>query len=272
VIEIVIDAADPETLRLSGAVGELTERLPARWVLIGGLMVQRHAIEHGIVDVRPTRDIDLLGEARPPGALPAIDAVLRDIGFDLHDPDLDGYGHRYERDGIVVDVLAPDGIKPPPTLGGGVTAVGVPGETQALGRSEMVTVRVGELSFELRRPTLLGAILIKARSLLVHADPASQREDLLRLLSLVGEPRELSVELRDTERRWLRQAEARLDFQAVSLLSADLQRRAGLAYRLLTRSSAETDRSGGAVRRRSSQAPEDLDRREDHRGHGPLSR
>jgi hypothetical protein len=39
VIEIVIDAADPGTLRLWGAVGELTERLPAGWVLIGGLMV-----------------------------------------------------------------------------------------------------------------------------------------------------------------------------------------------------------------------------------------
>jgi hypothetical protein len=161
---------------LWGAVGELTERLPAGWVLIGGLMVQLHAIEHGIVDVRPTRDIDVLGEARPPSALPAIDAALRHVGFDLHDPDLDGYGHRYERDGIVVDVLAPDGIKPPPTLGGGVTAVGVPGGTQALGRSEVVTMRVADRSFELRRPTLLGAILIKARSLLVHADPASQRE------------------------------------------------------------------------------------------------
>jgi hypothetical protein len=271
-IEVVIDAADPETLRLWGAVGELTERLPAGWVLIGGLMVQLHAIEHGIVDVRPTRDIDVLGEARPPGALPAIDAALRHAGFDLHDPDLDGYGHRYVRDGIVVDVLAPDGIKPPPTLGGGVTAVGVPGGTQALGRSEVVTMRLADRSFELRRPALLGAILIKARSLLVHADPASQREDLLRLLSLVDEPRELARELRDTERRWLRHAEARLDFQTVSLLSADLQRRADLAYRLLTRSSAETDRSGAAVRRRSSQTPERLDRRKGRRGRGPLSR
>jgi hypothetical protein len=90
-------------------------------------MVQLHAIEHGIVDVRPTRDIDVLGQARPAGALPAIDSALRDSGFELHDPDPDGYGCRYERRGVVVDVLAPDGIRPPPTLGGGVTAVGVPG-------------------------------------------------------------------------------------------------------------------------------------------------
>lgn len=238
-IEIVIDAGDAAMLRLWHAVGELSERLPPGWVLIGGLMVQLHAIEHGIVDVRPTQDIDVLGQARPPGALPAIDSALRDDGFELHYPGPDGYGYRYERDGVVVDVLAPDGINPPPTLGGGVTAVCVPGGTQALDRSEAVVIRVDERSFQLRRPTLFGAILIKARSLMVHADPASQREDLLRLLSLVEDPRELAAELRPTERRWLRQAELRLDFGAVSLMSADAQRRAELAYRLLTRSSAD---------------------------------
>jgi hypothetical protein len=147
--------------------------------------------------------------------------------------------YRYERDGAVVDVLAPDGINPPPTLGGGVTAGCVPGRTQALGRSEAVVIRVDDRSFQLRRPTLFGAILIKARSPMVDADPASQREGLLALLSLVEDPRELAVELRPTERRWLRQAELRLDFGAVSLISADAQCRTELVYRLLTRSSAE---------------------------------
>lgn len=189
----------------------------------------------------------MLGEARPPGALSAINAALRADGFTLRDPDLDGYGYRYQRDEIIVDVLAPDGLKPPPSLGGGVTAVGVPGGTQALERSEEVMVRVGERSFELRRPTLLGAILIKARSLMVHGDPASQREDLLRLLSLVDEPRELSAGLRDSERRWLRQAEARLDLQAPSFLVPDLRRRAELAYRLLVRDATWfRPRDGGA--------------------------
>ncbi len=237
-ITIVIDVDDEATRRLWQAVGELAVRLPPGWVLIGGLMVQLHAIEHGMVDVRPTRDIDVLGQARPPGALPAIDAALRDDGFDPHDPDPDGYGYRYERGGLVVDVLAPDGIKPPPALAGGVTAVGVPGGSQALSRSETVVVRVGDGSFQLKRPTLLGAILIKARSLMVHSDPASQREDLLRLLSLVDEPRELAGALRESERRWLQRAETRLDFSAVSLLATDAQRRAELAYRLLTMSAA----------------------------------
>lgn len=132
-----------------------------------------------------------------------------------------------------------------------MTAVGVPGGTQALERSEEVTVRVGERAFGLRRPTLLGAILIKARSLMVHDDPASQREDLLRLLSLVDEPRELSAGLRDSESRWLRQAEARLDLEAPSLLNPDLQRRAELAYRLLVRGATGSSRGTAALDRRA---------------------
>lgn len=251
-IEIVINAGDEATLRLWRAVAELTERLPPGWVLIGGLMVQLHAIERGILDVRPTKDIDVLGQARPRGALPAIDAALRKEGFDMHDPDLDGYGYRYERDGVIVDVLAPDGLKPPPALAGGVTAVGAPGGTQALDRAEEVLVRVSRHSFELKRPTVLGAILIKARSLMVHGDPDSQREDLLRLLSLVDDPRELAEELRDSERKWLRQSEARLDFQAPSLLSPDLHRRAELAYRLLARGPSESSRGGAALNRHAS--------------------
>ena len=88
-------------------------------------------------------------------------------------------------------------------------------------------------SFELRRPTLLGAVLIKTRSLMVHSDPETQREDLLRLLALIEDPRELAADLRKTERRWLRVAEPRLNLSGPSLLDAETMRRAGLAYRLL---------------------------------------
>jgi hypothetical protein len=232
--EIDVDIVeDQETLRLWTAVGDLVGHLPGRWVLIGGLMVQLHAIEHGIVTARATVDIDLLGEARPPGALGSIDAALRTHGFELVGPDLDGYAHRYERDGLVVDVLAPDGIKPPASLGKGIKAVGVPGGSQALSRSELVTLIVDGRRFELRRPTLLGAVLIKTRSLMVHSDPEAQREDLLRLLALIEDPRAMSADLRKTERRWLRQADERLDTTGVSPLDDATTRRAVLAYRLL---------------------------------------
>jgi hypothetical protein len=161
-----------------------------------------------------------------------IDDALRRIGFTQIGPDLDGYAHRYERAGLVVDVLGPEGIKPPAKIGS-LKAVAAPGGTQALARSEAVTVQVDGRSFELRRPTLLGAILIKARSLMVHHDPEAQREDLLRLLSLVEDPRELARELRTTERRWLRDASRRLNVEGFSNLDGDARRRAALAYELL---------------------------------------
>jgi hypothetical protein len=231
--EIDIDVEDRMTLELWAAVGELAGRLRGEWVLIGGLMVQLHALEHGVGEVRFTGDIDVLGQARPQGALVLITAGLRDAGFELVAPDLDGYAHRYERDGLIVDVLAPDGIQPPPSLGSGLKAISVPGGSQALARSEPVTVTVEECSFELRRPTLLGAVLIKARSLMVHSDPDSQREDLLRLLSLIEDPREVATALRKSERKWLRAAEQRLSFSSPSVLDADTMRRAEFAYRLL---------------------------------------
>jgi hypothetical protein len=230
-----IDLDDEETLLLWAAVGDLVDGLPGQWVLIGGLMVQLHTLEHGVTAVRPTRDIDVLGQARPQGALTAIDRALRDRGFEPVFPDLDGYAHRYERDRVVVDLLAPEGIEPPPRIGAGGKAIGVPGGSQALARSENVTVAVKGRSFELRRPALLGAVLIKARSLMVHNDPEAQREDLLALLAIIEDPREMASELRRSERGWLRDAERRLNLLGFSSLDAVTMRRAELAFRLLTR-------------------------------------
>jgi hypothetical protein len=154
-IEITFD--DEESRKLWKSLGELADRLPGEWVLIGGLMVQLHALEHGIRDVRLTRDIDILGQARPPGALAAIDRALEAAGFESTGPDLDGIAYRYQRGDLIVDLLAPDGLNPPPEIAGGLKAVGVPGGSQALARAEAVTVSIEGREFALRRPTLLGA-------------------------------------------------------------------------------------------------------------------
>jgi hypothetical protein len=232
-IEIEIEPPDDESHRLWSGLGDLVALLPAEWVLIGGLMVQLHALEQGVNDVRATADIDVLGQARPQGTLAAIDQALRDDGFAPDWPDADGYGHRYVRDGLVVDVVAPDGLKPSPTLGPGRVAVGVPGGSQALQRQEEVTVRLSGTAFSLRRPSLLGAILIKARSLMVHRDVESQREDLLLLLSVVPDPRAVAHELRPSERTWLRDARERLAFDRPGNVGPDRTRQARLALRLL---------------------------------------
>ena len=222
---IDIDPEDDTSRRLWHAVGELAARLPDAWTLVGGLMVQLHALEQGVADVR--------GQARPPGSLQAIDRALIDAGFQAHPPDSDDYGFRYERGGLIVDVLAPEGIRPPPTLDGSRHAVGIPGGSQALARSEAVTVRIDGHAFELRRPTLAGAILIKARALVKHHDPEAQRQDLLRLLSLVPDPRAIAEHLKKSERGWLGRAEPMLRFDDRGGREGDLIRRAELTFRLL---------------------------------------
>ncbi len=130
-IDISIDLEHEGTRALWRAVGDLVSALPEDWVLIGGLMVQLHALEHGHVDLRVTEDVDVLGQARPQGALSRIDRALHDQDFEVDMSDPDGYAWRYTRDGLIVDVLAPDGFKNPPKRGG-VKALGVPGGQQAL--------------------------------------------------------------------------------------------------------------------------------------------
>jgi hypothetical protein len=62
---IDVTAAGRESVALWRHVADVAELLPGQWVLVGGLMVQLHALEHGASDVRVTRDIDVLAQARP---------------------------------------------------------------------------------------------------------------------------------------------------------------------------------------------------------------
>lgn len=50
----------------------------------------------------------MLGQARPPGALAAIDAALQRDGFTPDRPDRDGYARRYVREGLVPRSPLPD--------------------------------------------------------------------------------------------------------------------------------------------------------------------
>jgi hypothetical protein len=72
-ISVEITSPEPATLALWRQLGELTRKLGDGWVLVGGLMVQLHALEQAITAVRVTKDIDLLGQHRPPGKLQALD-------------------------------------------------------------------------------------------------------------------------------------------------------------------------------------------------------
>lgn len=123
---------------------------------------------------------------------------------------------------------------------GKYTTFQVPGGSQALSRTEVVRVSLdGNPPVELRHPSLLGAILIKARAVAARRDRFdSDRKDLVRLLSFVHDPRALAGEerLRTTEKRSLRDIEQLMAFDDAALADAfrvgDVGR-AGQAYRLL---------------------------------------
>jgi hypothetical protein len=236
---IEIHPGDEGARKLWEAVAKLADHLgPRDWCLVGGLMVQLHAYEHA-ASPRPTRDIDLLGDARAkPSATEHIGKTIDELGGELIEPPSTDpqLGQRFEIDGQIIDVLAPDGLKTSPrTLGKQETAQ-IPGGTQALRRAESVEVSIdGGPLFRVLRPSLLGAILLKARALRVHSRPDDQREDLVLLLSFVADPRALADELKGNESKWLREAEEplRLD-QKVGRLDEPAVRRARQALALLT--------------------------------------
>ena len=100
-----------------------------------------------------------------------------------------------------------------------------------------MTCRFGSI---LRRPSLLGAILIKARAVTSQRDKLeSDREDLIRLLGFVADPRALVDEgdLKQAERKWLRKAGELLRFddpELESILSIEARNRARQALSLMT--------------------------------------
>jgi hypothetical protein len=147
-------------------------------------------------------------------------------------------GYRFEVDGSIIEILGSEGVREDPKTLGKHTTFQVPGGTQALARAEVVRVSLaGGEPVEIRRPSLLGAILIKARVVERRRDKfESDRQDLIRLLGFVEDPRALAAELRGNEKKWLQAVGALLaiddgalsDLFSVAELSAAEQ-----AYRLL---------------------------------------
>lgn len=209
------------------------------WCLVGGLMVALFAIEAGEMQ-RPTADIDILADARRrPSGTERASVRLQELGAELREVDgLDAKrGFRFDVDGQIVDVLAPDGLGTSgATTIGGLRTIEIPGGTQALDRTEIVDIVVDGESFGLRRPTLIGATLLKARALAVHSRPEDQRHDIVTLLSLLNDPRAAREQITRKEQSWLRAIDDRLALDDAALaepFAAARLRVARAAYRIL---------------------------------------
>lgn len=183
-------------------------QLSSEWTLIGARMVELHAAEVGQAPLRVSADADALANARArPNAVRGFAQILLSEGFELEEPSYMGLGHRFVRGLLEVDLLAPEGLgntsETERTTIPPAHTVEVPGGTQALHRTELVEVQVGDVRGNVPRPNLLAAILLKCRAVEVDDAPDNQRSDLALLLSLVRDPEAMALELDGHERSWI---------------------------------------------------------------------
>jgi hypothetical protein len=179
-------------------------------------MVQLHAFERNRSS-RLTADVDFLGDSRRrPSMTVRMAEVLKERGGEMAMPSVgnEELGYRFEVNGSIIEILGSEGVREDPKTLGRHTTFQVPGGTQALARAEVVRVSLdGGEPVEIRRPSLLGAILIKARVVKRRRDKfESDRQDLIRLLGFVEDPRVLAGELKGNEKKWLREVGASLAF------------------------------------------------------------
>jgi hypothetical protein len=241
---------DRESVRLPTLVGhddelwgtliDLSEVRPGEWTLIGGQMVFLHAIEHGATPPRISTDLDVLINARITGRpIAAFAASVEDLGFELDGISPDGIAHRYRRNRVTIDLLAPEGLGEHADLT--TTPPGrtlqVPGGTQAIGRTELLPVETSTRSGHVPRPSLLGAIVGKAMAVAVDDAPNAQRLDFVFLLSLIDEPFALVGQLTTKDRRRIRARRELTDgeHRVWNELGTEARDRPRAALRILTR-------------------------------------
>jgi hypothetical protein len=149
------------------------------WTLIGGLMVQLHAVAAGLPVVRPTNDVDVLLHVETGrGRAEQVARGLEELGYALA-PGIDartGTAHRFVRGEAVVDLVS-SGVErsvvdvvaadhaPPSTLERirGYDLVQVEGGTQALRRTVLADLEItssGRTTVSV--PDAFGALILKA--------------------------------------------------------------------------------------------------------------
>jgi hypothetical protein len=182
------------------------------WVLVGGQMTMIHCLENGIHAYRATDDGDVvLGVWTRRNALKTTSRFLQDRHFRPVDTS-DGFGYRYAREDTIIDLLLPEGLdrqRQQPTTATGKRGLSVDGGNQALIRAERLPVQLGDRAGHIRRPNILGALIVKAAALRADSrNPDRHREDiaLLGQVALQTGLRMLDVLATPHDRKRLRQA------------------------------------------------------------------
>ena len=205
---IVLPAmAEAQTAAWHGLL-DLYDRHAEGWTLIGGQLVHLHCAERGYRPQRPTDDADAVVNARLPGVLGAVTAALVDLGFGPEGVSAEGIQHRWKRGKGLIDVLVPEGMGERTTTqpsASGFPTLATPGGTQALNRSEVVELQLGERVGHVVRPDLVGAMVLKAAARTETTGPGRDRHcyDFAVLVGMLAAVDLRAAELNKTDRRRL---------------------------------------------------------------------
>ncbi|MFE5702259.1 hypothetical protein [Rhodococcus koreensis] len=210
---------------------EIAQVVPSeQWTLIGGLMVQLHAVRAGLPLTRATVDVDMVLHIETGAAtFGGVRGRLEQLGYELQMP-VRGRVHRFVRSGGVeqVDVMVADHLAPklrPRVSGREVFAV--PAGTSALRKTVDCLVEIGGVSTKLSVPDVLGALVLKGAAYLEDPrDRGRHLDDAVVLACAVDNPMADRARMRGSDRGRVRAlAEVLADPDHRSWLSMPEQRR-----------------------------------------------
>lgn len=184
----------PQVAEIASSLG------PQDWSLVGGLMVQLHAIRAGITTLRATTDVDMIVHVETATGRPArIAGALEDLGY-AFDPSIDPrnrFAHRFRRgnDRVdlnieTVDVVTADHVPPSRTERlRGYDMVTIAGGTQALRRTVNATLTIDDAPVTISVPNPYGALILKAAAHQADSrDKARHLSDAATLLTCIDDP------------------------------------------------------------------------------------
>lgn len=203
---LTVDATE----HLWSVLKELTQATPeGSWVLVGGAMVQLHALRAGIGQTRLTRDLDALLDLSR-NSIGSIATSIQLLGFEPQIPSWAGGFHRFRRGEDVIDVMASREIA------WSVKWVGhevlkTAGGAQALARRDTYVLSNGNSTFSIHIPDSVGAIVAKSAA---HQVDRLNRErhlrDLVTLMAACPEGEFVRTELSKKDRKYLRHLDAEI--------------------------------------------------------------
>jgi hypothetical protein len=185
---------------------EIFARLPAGWCLVGGQLVHLHCWERGYAPNRPTNDADAALDVRArPEILLEFTRALTEIGFATAGPNMSGHQHRWIRGDAWIDILIAEGLGQRGSRRRGVTGattLASPGMQQALDRTEIVDIEIAGVRGRIPRPSLHGALVVKAAAFGVTADPFRNRHipDLAVLAAMMRRADDLAAQITPRDR------------------------------------------------------------------------